>query len=255
MDNTQPTSKKLRFAVGGDGRPYSARWSVWAHNCNVYIASAPFGHAMKLSLHGDDGSPVCQLGHTGKYYSERIASRADAAGRAFIRWKRRPTPQYGVAQVVSLQFPADYLTKSPPNASRKKPVLVFPPGGPGTMVEIGVFYSRISPEMAGEHLSRTSTAIGWFALPNGDYVWVAGRVREYDPPVLPSGAWLSAGNPIPIRTRIWTESEKIEAIRASQGGKASAIVFNRPADGHVLGIIEVGGLELTKTEKVLNSGS
>ncbi len=240
--------KKLRFAVGGDGKPYSARWSVWSHRCNVYLLSVPISHAIKLSLHGDNGSLVCQFGHTDYYYATHIAGLPDASGRSFVRWKRNPTPDHGFLHVVSIQFPTDYLTGKPVVGTAKKPLIVFPPGGAGTMVEIGVFYSRIPPDEAEMLLRHTSTPIGYLALPNGDNVSIAGRIRNYELPNLPSGEKLTGGVPIPIRTRHWDEEQKKEAIRASENGTASMIAFNVPADGEALRIVEMGGLQLTLPE-------
>ena len=113
MNGNDPMFKKLRFAVGGNGKSYSARWSVWSHRCNLYLLSAPIGHAIKLSLHGDDGSLVGQLGYTDYYYAANIAGLPDASGRSFVRWKRNPTPDHGFLHVVSVQFPTDYLAEPP----------------------------------------------------------------------------------------------------------------------------------------------
>lgn len=248
MSDTSPVFKKLRFVVGDVGKPYSARWSVWAHKCNVYLLSVPIGHAVKVSLHGDDGSLVCQVANTEHYYATHIAGLPDAEDRSIVRWNRKSTPDRGLLRVASIQFPTDYLIGKPITGTPKKPLIAFPPGEAGTMVEIGVFYSRLPPDEAETLLGAVSTPIAYYSLPNGDNVSIAGRIRKYKPLNLPSGDKLTGGVPIPIRTRHWTEDQKKEAIRASESGTASMIAFNDPADGDELIIVEMGGLKLTLSE-------
>lgn len=246
---TSPAFNKLRFVVGSYNGPYSARWSIWAHKGNVYILSSPIGHAIKLSLHGEKGSLVCQLAHTSHYYAKNIAHHPDAAGRDVVRWKRKPTPPDGFLHVASIVFPADYMRLPPARGTPKKPLIIFAASGPGTKVEIGVFYSRIPPPQAAVQLVKEGTVVGHIVLPDGEFVYVVrNKIDQYEPPQLPTGERLLPGQDFRLTTGHWTPEQKAEILRASGENTLAMITFNHPTDGEPLTIFEFGGLKFRLPE-------
>jgi hypothetical protein len=106
--------RKFRFAISRPDERCSAVWSIFSHKDkdNVYSCSGPIGHSVKVSLHGEerDGerSLVCRVGHTQPYHDKHFGR--ETPRQDFARWKRRPTPERGVMQVVSVQIPLDHIT-------------------------------------------------------------------------------------------------------------------------------------------------
>lgn len=199
---------------------------------------------MKLSLHGDKGSLVCQMALTTEFYTSQAAALGEKRP-SVMRWRRAPTPSDRLLHVVSLQFPVDYVRGRPKEGTPEKPLLVFE-GQRDEMVEIGLFYSRLSGERAEALLSRGSTPLGFFALDNGDNVFVAGRRHPFKGLRLPDGQHLGP----PGNVHASTVANSLVAGRHLRIGEqmqnATVLMHDEPSDGKGVALIEIGGVTVTR---------
>lgn len=236
---------KLRFAVASPTGAHSGVWNISAHKNSVYVVTLPLGGTMKLSLHGDNGSLVCQMALTQEYHAN-LQKTGDEKRPSFIRWMRPPTPPDRLLHVVSLQYPVDYISGAPKKGTPKKPLIIFP-GEAGKMAEVGLFYSRLPGKHADAILRRTSTPLGWFNLDNGDSVYIAGRIHSFYPVRFTDGQQLGPPGNLGLRVpqRMHFAGTPIQV--GEQRKNMTMLVHSAAGDGKAMTLIEIGGATLTRT--------
>lgn len=192
---------------------------------------------MKVSLHA---SGICQFGFTEHYYNSLAAegiTRPDS--RAWIRWRRPPTPDRGAALALSIFFPSDYLRGPALKGAPKKPIFVIESAPAGHAIEIGLFYSREDPEQVRAKLQRIGTPLTRSGLPNGDSIWLVARSMPFVLPkeIRQSEKWIRKIHPI---GRDWG----LEPGDRHSG--LTGIFHNEPKDGQVLQLLEIGGITVSR---------
>lgn len=109
---------KFRFGVGNENGLLSSVWIAFANRNDVYIGLRSMAQSLKLSIHGNEGSRVCQIALTNKYWEEMGAlATPPMANRSLQRWKRADPPKSGATEIVTIWFPRDHQsqrTEQPP---------------------------------------------------------------------------------------------------------------------------------------------
>lgn len=164
----------VRFAIADDSGARSSVWRIWKgrRKDDIYIAPRPIVSIAKGSLHA---SGYCYFSLTSEHHAQMVAAGTGREKRAFTRWRRLPTPQAGLVNVVSLLFAAEYLSR---NGTPFEPgtALIEAPR-PGQAVVVDLLFARggrISPQ-ANQH------QIGHVGLSTGEeFFIIAGLVDDFD---------------------------------------------------------------------------
>jgi hypothetical protein len=226
----------FRFAVGSDEVGYSSPWTAFGTGNEYYIGARRAMGSSKISLHQ---SGIGRVALTEKHFN---ALRGDGLiqppGRALVKWKRSPTPDIGAVHVASIIFPTEFLKLPEPQATQKKPLIIFGAAPLEKAVEIGFFYSREDPATLEPKLLQIGRPIVCTTLDNGEMITVVAREADFDRAVLPSQDKLdkSPGNIL---------SKHVHAIE-SEMTNLTGMFWNAPGDGKTLMLIEVGGISLRR---------
>jgi hypothetical protein len=225
---------KARFAVGRPGESYSGSWAFWGHKNEFYIGARSILGSTKISLHS---SGICRLALTEQHVKLLIAQGLPLPpDRAFVKWRRSPTPPEGASFVVVLVFPTDYLRLAEPEATYKKPMVFLEPAGAGKALEVGFFYSRESAASLEPKFLAIGKPLFYTDLDNGDVVWMVVREVEFDATTLPSSEkFNSAGMRLLDREALTAAGER---------SNLNAILWNSPKDEEALRVIEIGGVKV-----------
>jgi hypothetical protein len=228
----------VRFAIGEPGGRYSGVWSAIGSNSDFYIGARSVMGSTKISLHS---SGVCRLGLSKQHFAFAVERALISPGedRAFVKWRRPPTPAIGAALVVVLIFPTAFLGSDAPTATAKKPLVIFEAAAQGKAVEIGFFYSHepgITLEAKfleiGKPLFRTE-------LDNGETVWIVARQADFDPTALPTTEKINSG-----AGRL-LDPDAFAEVGVERRGLTGAF-WTSPRDGEALRVIEVGGITMRR---------
>jgi hypothetical protein len=111
------------------------------------------------------------------------------------------------------------------------------------MAELGVFYSRMPPDEVEKTLLRDGKPIGYFTLSGGENVFVAARLAPFLPPTLPDGKPL-LGSSHHINPAALSAPNRMALEELARTANPAAVLFNKPADGSVLVLTEIGGIAL-----------
>jgi hypothetical protein len=100
----------VRFAIADVLGARSSVWRIWKAKGkdDIYFAPRPIVSIAKGSLHA---SGRCYFSHTSQHHAQMVAGGLARENRAFTRWRRAPTPDEGLVNVVSLLFAAEYLSR------------------------------------------------------------------------------------------------------------------------------------------------
>jgi hypothetical protein len=227
---------KLRFAICGNDEKHSGTWSVWGNKNDFYIGARSILGSMKVSLHA---SGICRVALTEGQIKLLAEQGLEApVDRAFVKWKRRPTPEVGAAQVVSLIFPTAYFRLPAPVGTSKKPMLILGAQPDWSAVEIGFFYSREPASQLEPRLARIGNPMFRVTLESGDSISIVARDTKFDLAVLPNTEMFKRAAMRPL-TRHLPE-------QGAEHANLTAAFFNKPTDGEVLQMVEVGGITLKR---------
>jgi hypothetical protein len=164
--------------------------------------------------------------------------------RAFIKWRRAPTPEHGGVHVASLIFPINYLHLDAAVGSSKKPLFQFEaPHDPTQAVEFGFVYSREPIDVLEQKLMKIGKPLFRTGLDNGESVSVVVRLTDFDPAVLPSQDKLNNGG-----LRVLSPENMPEP--GGERSNLTAALWNKPEDGGTLQVIEVGGVTMRRNKPI-----
>lgn len=170
---------KFRFRVGDNDQAHSNAWVIWFHKSDVYIGARTLAGAVKVSLHADG---CCHFGLTaeGERNLVQEGRKPATSSRHWNKWGRPITPKTGATHVASVLLPHVGLWRPNENTfENKKTTFQFPPPGEGRTVEVGVFYSRQSPDELESRLAQVATPLLCGHLDNGEYVHIIGRCDKF----------------------------------------------------------------------------
>lgn len=227
----QMKKNKTRFAIGRKGAGHSSVWAAWDQGSEFYIAGVSMIGNSKISLHK---SGICRIGlHEDAYNDLPKKGLKQPPDRAFTKWRRLPTPDQGAVHVLSLIFPTDFLRLQEPTYNRKKPVLIMEAAPAGSAVQVGFFYSKENGKPMEEKLLQVGHPLFYFALKNGETVWLVAKAIPFDSSSLPSG-------PLGMSPDGVLDPAAIPAP-GTEKKNLTAIFWNSPKDGDPFYIWEVGG--------------
>jgi hypothetical protein len=226
---------RLRFALGNGNGKYSGTWVAWGHGCNFYIGARSILGSMKISLHE---SGICRVALTEQRMKLLAVQGLQCpSDRAFIKWRRAPTPETGAALAVSLTFPTRYFRLPSPVGTPKTPTLILDTKPEWEAAEIGFFYTREPSSSLGSKLKQVGIPMFHVELEDGEAVSIVVRRGTFDPAVLPTPEMLN-------RAAMRKFTRDLEA--AIDKPILTAALWSDPKDGEALHVTEIGGVTLKR---------
>jgi hypothetical protein len=211
--------KTFRFGVEGGNGLFSNIWFVQRKNDDLYIGSRNSRGTTKISLHS---TGVCH-----------VKGNCLGTVETISRWKRIATPNEGVAHVLSVIFPTDFLNswKKLGVTSQVKTVTTISVAPTGSSMEFGIFYSRQSPVAIEGLFEKNGFPIANARLSCGDYVYVVVRQASFDKALIPLG-------PNSVKNTF------VELPTFGILSKFDAIYWNAPIDENMVAFVNLEGLNL-----------
>jgi hypothetical protein len=232
-DFARRSGDQLRFAVKGP-KGYSTTWTAFGRGNDYYIGARPFMGSTKISLHA---SGICRVALTAHQYSSMASEGLlQPLDRAFVKWKRAPTPDHGGNLVASIIFPGEHLVLEEPSGTYRKPLVHFGEVPVGKAFEFGFFYSKQPLTDLGDISLNMGKPLASTQLADGTIVSIAARMIDFDRSNLPADdAINSASKQILSRDALSIVEER---------RNLTAHFWNSPADGEALRMYEIGGVRL-----------
>jgi hypothetical protein len=159
------------------------------------------------------------------------AEGIDIPAKTALEWVLPIPGPLGAVHVASLLLPSDYCRSAPLSESAKKKTLVFGLEN-GCTAEIGVFFSNEEQSTLEAKLLPLGSPIVMITLENKLSVSIVARSKPFNPSVLPSDEQLQLA-----KTMLLQQSGDIP-----DNDNLNAMLWNKPADGEALQVIDVGGV-------------
>lgn len=175
-----PEPLEIRFAVGYPDGLRSSIWRGWSNKNDVFLSVRKIAGIIKLSFH-DSG--ICAYGLTKQQEEQMIKeSIKTPKDRLPDRWKRRPTPHFGLSQVAQIIIPSALLELK--GDVPDKPIKWLVPGSKSEATCINAFFAnghldKILDQLKNKRPEKLEL-IDHVLLPKGEHFLLIGLISSFD---------------------------------------------------------------------------
>lgn len=208
----------------------------WGKKSDFYFGSKSLAAEFKVSLHANGRGYV---GYHKPYFENKRAEGINIPSKTALEWKLPAPGRSGAVHVASLLLPSDYCRSSPPSDRAKSRTLVLGLED-GCASEIGLFYSKEDQSSLEKQLRSIGMPLVMVTLENGLRVAIVVRSVPFDPSVLPTGEQLLRSKGLLLQ----------QSRDVPDNDNLNAMIWNEPAAGEALKVIDVGGVRWKNNSKV-----
>lgn len=222
------TAKRIRLVAENAKGQFSSTWMFWGNKNDFYFGSKTMLGSFKVSLH-ENG--VGYVAFHKPYFLNKKAEGIELSSRTVLEW-RLPVPEaLGAVHAASVLLPADYCRSGPLGDRARRQTIVFGVED-GCAAEIGIFLSREKHTTLEAKLLPLGHPIVMVSLENDLNVSVVVRLQSFDPRVLPTDEQRQSARGVLLEKSALSEDRE----------NLNAMIWNKPGDGGVLQVIDVGGV-------------
>jgi hypothetical protein len=228
-------SKRVRLVAENPHGRFSSTWLFWGNKSDFYFSAKSISGALKVSLHENGRGYV---GYDKRYFMKKQAEGIAIRRKTAREWELPKPGPSGAVHTASLILPADYCHAGPLTETSRKNTLVLGIED-GCCAEIGVFHSHEQPATLDAKLMKIGKPMFVTTLDNKMHVSVVVRSRLFDRANLPSQEQTARAGFLRVQAGSVVDTENLNAI-----------LWDAPADGGTLQVIDVGGVRLKRANPI-----
>ncbi len=226
-------SSRIRIAAQNSRGQFSSCWIFWGHKNDFYFGAKSITAAIKVSLHANGRGYVA---YDKSYFERKRAEGIAIPAKTAREWRLPVFASSGAVHAASLILPADYCYGDPLTDRSRRNTFVIGIND-GSQLEVGVFLSRESPKTLEGKLCTVGMPMFAATLDNAMHVSLVARARPFDRTMLPTEEQIAGARSQMLTTKSMPENDVLNAI-----------LWDAPADGGALRVIDVGGVRWKKYE-------
>jgi hypothetical protein len=206
----------------------------WGNASDYYFGPRSAVSALKISLHKNG---IGYLGFDKKYHAA-LQNDSIYLARTSHQWKL-PQAEGDAVPVASILLPAASFGQA---AFESNKTIELGVSDEELAAQITIYYSRGGDaEEIDKQLVESGTPMLQTVLDDGRIFYIVAGQTTYDPTIIPSGPLQNGTQTLLDKNALTASAEDYEHL--------NAMMWNKPPDGGMLRIIDVGGVKIHRMEE------